>query len=46
LSLLKTNVIPGTPANVTVKAYCADSRLLQVAGVLSAATLAVSSQLI
>ena len=30
----------------TVIAYCADSRLLQVAGVLSAATLAVSSQLI
>jgi len=47
-ALLKMNTIPvtGVTPVVTVTAYCADSRMLQVAGLLSAATLVVSSQLV
>ena len=42
---VQTLPIPGMNGT-TVTVFCADSRILQVAGLLSAATLAVSSQLI
>ena len=45
-SLLKLNTLPIPGTNITVTSYCAESRMLQVAGVLSAATLIVSSQLV
>lgn len=45
-SVLKLNTIPIPGTNITVTSYCAESRMLQVAGVLSAATLIVSSQLV
>lgn len=45
-SLLKVNTLPVSGTNITITSYCAESRMLQVAGVLSAATLIVSSQLV